>query len=368
VQSITHIWAGWLLGPDRQQRLRVAHSLLALGVYGLFAVCQGLAVALGIMPRASLTWMGFYLGGALLFVALVRSGASHRLARDPSLTLPQTLFGLVAASGAYALAGPLRGAVIAISMLVVLFGAAKLTPREGWGTALFGVLSLAGVMAWLAWSEPGRHDPREEGVLFMLSLVTAAAMGVLVARLARLRQRLMLQRSELAEALERIRLLATRDELTGLPNRRAMADALQSAITRQARLSEPVALVMIDLDHFKAINDGHGHRAGDVVLRGFAERAMSTLRAIDVLGRWGGEEFLLLLPDTTLEQALACVERLREQLHTSPFDEVADGLAVRFSAGVTACQGATDVDAAIERADRALYRAKNGGRSRTETA
>jgi diguanylate cyclase (GGDEF)-like protein len=210
--------------------------------------------------------------------------------------------------------------------------------------------------------------PAEEALFFLIALITAAAMAVLVARLARLRLRLLRQREDLAEAVERIQLLATRDELTGLPNRRAMIDALQTATARQARVGEPVALVMIDLDHFKAINDGHGHRVGDGVLRGFAERAHTALRAVDVLGRWGGEEFLLLLPDTTLEQAQLCVERLREQLRRTPFDELVEGLTLRFSAGVTACRGPADLDAAIERADRALYQAKGDGRDRFASA
>jgi diguanylate cyclase (GGDEF)-like protein len=353
------------LGPPGAQRLRAAHSLLALGVYGLLAGCHALAVAAGLMPPASLGWMAFYLAGALGFFLAVRSGASLRWGRDPSLTLAQTLFGLVAGAGSYAQAGALRGGLIAVCMLVVLFGASKLTPRQGWGTAVFGVLALGTAMAWRVAAGGADARPGEEAVLFLISLVTSVAMAVLVARLARLRQRLVRQRQDLAEALERIQLLATRDELTGLPNRRAMLDALQAAAARQARVGEPVALVMIDLDHFKAINDGHGHRVGDGVLRGFAERAHTTLRAVDVLGRWGGEEFLLLLPDTTLEQAQQCTERLREHLRRSPFDELVPGLQLRFSAGVTACRGPADLEAAVERADRALYRAKAEGRDRS---
>ncbi|HMZ01845.1 MAG TPA: GGDEF domain-containing protein [Burkholderiaceae bacterium] len=368
MQSFTDTLGERLLGPVGPQRIRVAHCLFALGVYALFAGCQGVAVGLGVMPRASLGWMAVYLTGACAFYLAVRSGWSLDLPGDPSLTLAQTLFGLVAAAGAYAYAGPLRGGVIAVCMLVVLFGASKLTPRQGWASAAFGVLALGAVMTARLVTGAADARPAEEVLLFLIALITAAAMGVLVARLARLRLRLVRQREDLAEALARIQLLATRDELTGLPNRRAMIDALQTATARQARVGEPVALVMIDLDHFKAINDGHGHRVGDGVLRGFAERAHTALRAVDLLGRWGGEEFLLLLPDTTLEQAQLCVERLREQLRRTPFDELVEGLTLRFSAGITACRGPADLDAAIERADRALYQAKAEGRDRSATA
>jgi diguanylate cyclase (GGDEF)-like protein len=346
----------------------VVHSLLALGVYVLFALCQAVAVRLGVLPAlTSAWWAAGYLGAGLLFYGLIRSGLSQRMGRDPSLTGPQTVFGVVAAVGTYAIAGPLRGGLIAVLMLAVLFGAFKLRPRQARALAVFGFVALGSVMLWQGRGGSALHDPREDLLLLMIAAVTSLAMAVLVERLAQLRARSLRQRAELAEALERIRLLATQDELTGLPNRRAMIDALQAATRRQARLGEPVALVMIDLDHFKAINDGHGHHAGDVVLRGFAERAHVALRAVDLLGRWGGEEFLLLLPDTTLEQAVACVERLREQLRITPFDEVAPGLALNFSAGVTACHGPLDLDAAIERADRAMYLAKGDGRNRTET-
>jgi diguanylate cyclase (GGDEF)-like protein len=368
VQYLTNLLGERLLGPAGPQRIRTAQSLLALAVYALFAGWQAAAVGLGLMPAASLAWMALYLAGAGAFYLALRSGWSLRLPGDPSLTFPQTLFGLGVAAGGYAFAGPLRGGLIAVCMLVVLFGASKLTPRQGWASAAFGVLALGVVMAGRVVSGAPDARPAEEALHFLMAAITAAAMAVLVAQLARLRLRLLRQREDLAAALARIQLLATRDELTGLPNRRAMIEALQTATARQARVGEPVALVMIDLDHFKSINDGHGHRVGDGVLRGFAERAHMALRAVDLLGRWGGEEFLLLLPDTTLEQAQLCVERLREQLRGSPFDELVDGLTLRFSAGVTACRGPADLDAAIERADRALYQAKAEGRDRSASA
>lgn len=361
-------WIRWLLGPAGRQRVRVAHSLLALGAYVLFAGCHLVAVQVGLMPaRASLVWAGAYLGAGLVFYLLIRSGLSERLGGDPSLTAAQTVVGVVAAVGAYAQAGPLRGGLIGVIMLAVMFGAFRLGPRQARALAAFGFLALGAVMAWQIWWQPVGRDPREDLLLLLISAVTSLAMAVLVERLAHMRARSLIQRRELGEALERIRLLATQDELTGLSNRRAMIETLQAASQRQARQGEALALVMIDLDHFKAINDGHGHHAGDVVLRGFAERAQVALRAVDTLGRWGGEEFLLLLPGTTLEQAVVCVERLREQLRITPFDEVASGLALNFSAGVTACQGPQDLEAAIERADRAMYLAKTDGRARTAT-
>ena len=176
------------------------------------------------------------------------------------------------------------------------------------------------------------------------------------------------QRTALARALERLNEIATRDELTGLPNRRAMGELLLTETARHARLKAPLSLAVIDIDRFKQINDRLGHAAGDAVLRGFAHRLESELRGADVLARWGGEEFLLLLPGTDAEQALQAVERLREGLRLQPFDDVEPGMRVSFSAGVGLCLGQGDIDSALERADRALYRAKAAGRDRSEPA
>lgn len=345
------------------------HGLLALALQLLFALWLVQAAALGAVPTPAGWWLaGLCTGGALLLLALIRSGWSEqRLPDDPSLTLVHSAFGVVCAALATPFTAALPGVTLAVALLAAVWGAFKLDARRArWLVGLAFVLLAVGLLWPDAPPAPTLATPQRAVLLLTLAALVALALAVLLGHLNGLRDRLESQHVELAEALERIRRLATQDELTGLPNRRALLQALQAATTRQARLGEPVALVMIDLDHFKAINDRWGHRAGDTVLRGFAERAQATLRGIDTLGRWGGEEFLLLLPDTSLEQAQACVERLRDHLHATPFDEVADGLALRFSAGVTACSGPADLDAAIERADQALYRAKTGGRGRTE--
>jgi diguanylate cyclase (GGDEF)-like protein len=129
-----------------------------------------------------------------------------------------------------------------------------------------------------------------------------------------------------------------------------------------------MCLVLLDIDLFKRINDTHGHQAGDIVLRRFAAAGRATLRASDVLARWGGEEFLLMLPDTTPTQAIACVERIRRSVAQLAFDDIAPGLTVTFSAGLSLCTGENQLEAAIEGADQAMYRAKTQGRNCTVSA
>jgi diguanylate cyclase (GGDEF)-like protein len=138
--------------------------------------------------------------------------------------------------------------------------------------------------------------------------------AIISVRLGHIRERLRDQAAELKLALARNQELATRDVLTGLTNRRAMLEQMAIAAREIERHGQPLALVLFDLDHFKQINDTRGHAAGDRVLQRFGEVAQGEIRAGDVLARWGGEEFLLLLPRTGLEEAWRCAERIRTRL------------------------------------------------------
>jgi diguanylate cyclase (GGDEF)-like protein len=159
--------------------------------------------------------------------------------------------------------------------------------------------------------------------------------------------------------------LATEDNLTGMPNRGRTLELATAALDAAAAQHRPLTVAVIDLDHFKTINDRCGHAAGDLVLREFARVGRGSLRAADILGRWGGEEFLLVLPETTLDAALASVERLRA-LALAIQVPCPDGemqIRVTFSAGLaTTAEGARSLDEIIARADAALYEAKNEGR------
>ncbi len=358
-----------LLGSDRQQRVRASQSLLALAVYVVCAAMQQLEVLLGLVDQASSNALTAYnLGGALLFYGLIRSGLNRRLRGDASLTLPQSAFALSSICASYAITGPARGAIMSIVVLVLLFSMFSLQPRQARLLALGGFLGLASVMAWRSLGAGAVYDPRVELIHFIFAAIVTSATAVLAIRLGRLRARLSEQKSELAQALEINRQLATRDMLTGLLNRRAMVELLAQEQPRQRRAGGPMALALLDIDWFKRINDTHGHPAGDAVLQRFAEVARAQLRAGDALARWGGEEFLLLMPATTAQAAGTVVERLRRAMATIDFDDLAPGLRVSFSAGVSECRDAETYAAAIERSDQALYRAKSGGRDRIECA
>ena len=157
------------------------------------------------------------------------------------------------------------------------------------------------------------------------------------------------------------------DGLTGLANRRAASDALHAEAARAQRLETPLSVVLADLDEFKDVNDVHGHAVGDEVLRVFAEVLRETLRESDVAGRWGGEEFLLLLPGADEEGAAQLADRLRVALADRDISG-APGLRVTASFGVAEYAGQSNTEQLVDAADSALYRAKRAGRDRVERA
>lgn len=220
------------------------------------------------------------------------------------------------------------------------------------------VTAIDGVPWRVVLTAPSRslHAPAERGrVAGWLLLGAFAAAGIaalfLLLRLSRARSD--------AHATARI------DRLTGLPNRRAMEEALTGAVARATRHGEPLALLMIDLDHFKSINDRHGHDVGDAALRVAAEQLDQTARAGDMAGRWGGEEFLVVLSHTDLDAGMVVAERMRQSIAAAQLREHAVTLSASIGLAVLHAGGA---DALLREADAALYAAKDAGRNRTIAA
>jgi diguanylate cyclase (GGDEF)-like protein len=157
--------------------------------------------------------------------------------------------------------------------------------------------------------------------------------------------------------------LASQDGLTGLPNRRRTAELATAALNDALENRRPLTVAVIDLDHFKTINDRCGHATGDHVLREFARASRDALRTGDIFGRWGGEEFLLVMPETPLEVALASLERLRTLALGIRLPAAGAGMRVSLSAGLASVEeGVKSLDDIIARGDSALYKAKNQGR------
>jgi diguanylate cyclase (GGDEF)-like protein len=172
------------------------------------------------------------------------------------------------------------------------------------------------------------------------------------------------QTRDLTEANRRLAELASRDPLTNIFNRRSFYDLAEREVERARRTQRPISLLMIDVDHFKRVNDRFGHSAGDAVLRGLVAMIQPLLRDVDIFARIGGEELVVMMPETAAAAARLVAERLRQAVAASQLLADNDQLRVTISVGLATACGDETLASLIERADQALYIAKAGGRDR----
>jgi diguanylate cyclase len=201
--------------------------------------------------------------------------------------------------------------------------------------------------------------------VFILTIGRCMFLGIFSSTM---RQTLYKNGLELKEAYKRIEELAALDELTGSFNRRCIMRMLDDEITRSRRTKAPCSIALIDLDWFKRINDTYGHPTGDEVLRTFAITVFANIRTVDRFGRYGGEEFLLVLPDTPGDTATRLLDRLRAIIADLDWSAFSPGMQVTVSAGVTTLRPDETTDTFLARADGALYAAKARGRNRIASA
>jgi diguanylate cyclase (GGDEF)-like protein len=180
---------------------------------------------------------------------------------------------------------------------------------------------------------------------------------------------LLMENRGLTQQTSRLRRLAEKDELMGIHNRRSLMQLFEKEVERSRRFRQPLSVVMIDIDHFKTWNDVYGHQAGDAVLRDVAQLVLRCSREIDVVGRYGGDEVLVVLPETCEDGAILFAERLRatvEQLGRERLKSYPEA-ALTISMGVAELQpDRDDLHSLIQRVDRGLYSAKNRGRNQVQ--
>ena len=204
----------------------------------------------------------------------------------------------------------------------------------------------------------------DEALIETRALHTANEMAIVRQQVVLAEQRIERLKSE----LELVNKLVREDQLTGALNRRGLDDALERETARAERVDTPLCIALLDIDNFKKINDTHGHQMGDVVLVHLVAIIKETIRTNDLIGRYGGEEFVLLLPDSQLDEAVAVMSRVQRLLAGKPIAWGNQQLLVTFSAGVAARAAGENQLALIDRADHALYEAKHGGKNRIVVA
>ena len=355
-----------IFGPDRATRARTGVILLCALMYAICCSAAFYAAEVGMMRDfAPKLLLASTIPCYTLFYVLVRTGRTRTM-RDPNLMIPQQSFSLLAIAFAYTAIGPNdRGLVLILIALVMVFGMYTHQPRQAAFAGVLAMVLLAMCMGVLSHIDPVYYPPTLELLRFELMIGTLPPLILAAYQISAWRNRLALQRRELRETLEKVQALASRDALTGLYNRRHMQDRLLDSAKRHERYGERFTIVLVDLDHFKRINDVHGHRVGDEALMAFASAATLALRESDTVGRWGGEEFLFILPNTSPTKVLVALDRLRAALQHCSISSRVPGLRVAFSAGVAQHDLAAPVHRTLERADHALYQAKTAGRNRS---
>jgi diguanylate cyclase (GGDEF)-like protein len=349
------------VGTDPKLRRMLTYWAATATLYTLFVALLAVESAAGMVPFSGVLGLGLYAAfGASTFYVLVRANARLGL-RPHTLAALQGLFGITCNMWAYSITGPLRGATLMGLIVVVVFCTFALRPRQTLLLALCGLLGMGVTMWWHQMRDPLRYPPRVEAVTFVIMAGCSLTVTFLTGEMNKLRARLKAKREIMEAALVTIRVLATTDDLTSVSNRRHMNEVLEDE-------HGPACVALVDIDFFKQINDRHGHAAGDAVLRAVAHKLRDDLRDGDVLARWGGEEFLVLLPATSLDDARAFIESIRAGMADLVVPGVDPDLRVSFSAGVAARQGREPFNDTINRADKALYRAKAAGRDRVECA
>ena len=295
--------------------------------------------------------------------------------------------GLLSASQNGVLYGIDIGPVILLPF--VIFAAARFKPRWVSLTVAASAFLIVGLMTW-GRNPFGNIAPRDavfqaQEYIFLMSLI-ALGLAALLSQLQdkqdelettnqslndlnlTLEARVGERTSALESLNEKLAHLALTDALTSLPNRRAFFELAAREIDRCKRHGHHMALAMLDIDHFKLINDRFGHQVGDKVLQQVAMRVRSTIRASDTVARYGGEEFVFLMPETDLKGAVELVEQLRQVLRSGEIETGRDIIRITGSFGVTSLSDRDDdLDRLLRRADKALYAAKAGGRDRTVT-
>ncbi|MBX3621122.1 MAG: GGDEF domain-containing protein [Rhizobacter sp.] len=356
-----------VLSRDPAQRLRLRAWLFATFCYGLYAALAAVQVTLGLSPLVPTLWLfaSVVLTSSLFYVA-IRSGWNLRFKRDPALSLGQLAVGMVYFYWMYALSGLASGAVIIITASHIAYSMFGMTEQQVRRLVVVSLACLGLTIAACAWLAPQRFPWRVQIVTYLYACVVVPLIARLATQVTSLHERVRSQRSELKAALARVQELAIWDDLTRVHNRRHLLEQMQAEFRKRARRPAPLCLALLDIDFFKKVNDTHGHAAGDEVLRRFSAAARAVVRSTDLLGRWGGEEFMVMFPDTPCEQAELALQRLREHLARLELGDIAGDLAITFSAGLVGVVDGDTLEAAIERADQAMYRAKTGGRNRTE--
>jgi diguanylate cyclase len=354
---------------DQKEKQRQSLRKRMLGMAFLSYLVPLALVALvcyhGMIPTKVVFYYGaMVLVSNLVFLLMFQTGINLWF-REPSLTGLQMAASILPTLYVmyYMEDGQARLAIMLVIVLPLLYGILALSFRQFMVVGAWFLSTYCFLMLNIWWRKPETMDFTLEFiqlVAFILVIGTSSAMGGFIYGL---RMKLRDRNVKLKQAVATIEELVSLDSLTGIYNRRYLFQILNQEINRSGRSQNTFCLCIMDVDHFKQVNDTYGHQAGDVVLRDMADNVSRNMRSIDCFGRYGGEEFLMVLPQTPLEGALIKAERVRQQVEALEFPKVAENFHITVSIGVAEHSKGENVDDTLARADQCLYAAKAAGRN-----
>jgi diguanylate cyclase len=351
-----------ILGRDAARREHVRRLMRSVWMFGFACALLAVATAQHLTPREpTLIQLAYNLSGLAILYALVRSGWSARFA-DPSLAYPVLLFGVSVLVLAYAIIPVAQGAALQLLCLLLAFEMDRLPTRQLVKASILALTLQALASTARVILHPGSAEAHSEVWNLLMSAVLVPTTLFVGAEIGRLYRHRLAQRQALGRTLSQLRRLSANDALTGLANRRQMMSLMEQEIKRHKRGGQAFCVAILDIDWFKRVNDTHGHGVGDAVLQRFASLCREQLHGADALGRWGGEEFCLLMPASGIDHAMDILAGLRQAVHAHDWGQEAPGLALTFSAGVAQHGTYEPLMRTLERADQALYAAKAQGR------
>ncbi len=353
---------------DPRQAHRMRRFLMAAATSFMVLALLALLQWQGFLARQVVIDVSVAVGLLIIvFYALFRSGLNQRFA-DPSLTVPMIAAAIITLAFVIYYAGQARSVFLLIYLMPFLFGVFRLSTRALLILTLSTItLYLAAILAILRY-KPETLDLRLEIVQWIVLCVVLTWFAFMGGYISRLRRILAENNARLETAFKTIQEMSVRDELTGSYNRRYLMQILVQEKNRIDRGGREMAVGIMDVDFFKRVNDQYGHLAGDEVLRVFSQEAQRSLRTSDFFGRYGGEEFLIILTQTPLDGAQVIADRFRQALEAIRFPEIDAALRVSVSIGIAQYSPGEEVVQTLARADAALYKAKHLGRNRVELA
>ncbi|WP_186297743.1 GGDEF domain-containing protein [Sedimenticola selenatireducens] len=345
------------------QQLRFRRYLMAVTSYLIGAFMVGLLVWLGYLTMEYyLYFIGLMVLINALFFVLFKTGLNLRFS-DPSLTSLQIVASTILTVQISYLVTDGRGILLLLYLTSHLFGVFRLSFRQFLLLDAFSIAAYGLMLQLLIQNRPETIDINLEILYWAALIIVLPSFALMGAYLNRLRERLNERNTHLNKALKKIQELAVTDELTGLHNRRSIMSELSKEWERTERSGNHFCIALMDLDLFKEINDTYGHHAGDTVLKRFASLVSKELRSPDSIGRYGGEEFLLIMPNTRIIEAKTVTERIREKVAGYTHDDIDQGLTIHVSIGIAEYQNQSTQEL-LKQADTALYESKNNGRNR----